>query len=425
MNALKVILLILGIMVLAQVNDWPFLNQLVVALVGLLIVAYVWSRLSLRSVSITRETSTDRSQVGQPVAERIELRNRGWFPKLWLEVRDYSTLPVHQASRVVHVRGRGRTEWRVETLCVRRGRYRVGPLMVRSGDPFGLFPRSMRVPGSHELIVYPATVDVSRFSLPRGNISGGKATPQRNPFVTPSIAGVRDYTTGDAFNRISWAATARLGKLMIKEFDFDPSADVWLVLDLEQTQHRAAGEVRAAAAGPDGMGLHGWLDSTAEYAVTIAASLARRCLDEGRSVGLIASGGFHEVIPADRSDRQYIKILETLAVVRADGNRPLAEVLMLEGGRFGRQSGLIAITPSTDEAWVAAMVGIVGRQVPAAAIVVEPATFAPADGSLLVVSGLVAAGIPTHLVKHGDDIGIALSSTHGSGSPVGGRTHDG
>ncbi len=423
MNALKVVLLLLGIVVLAQVNDWPFLNQLVVALLGLLIVAYVWSRLSLRSVSITRVTSADRAQVGQQVAERIEVRNRGWFPKLWLEVRDYSTLPGHEASRVVHVRGRSRTVWEVDTLCVRRGRYRVGPLVVRSGDPFGLFPRSMRVPGSHELIVYPATVDVSGFPLPRGTISGGRATPKRNPFITPSVAGIREYSSGDAFNRISWAATARLGKLMIKEFDFDPSADIWLVLDLEREHHRsAAPEATRASAGREAFE---WLDSTEEYAVTIAASLARRCLDEGRSVGLIASGGFHEVIPADRSDRQYMKILEALAVIRAEGVRPLAEVLLVEGRRFGRQSGLVTITPSTDEGWVAAMVEIVGRQVPASAIVVEPSTFAPADGSLFVVSGLVAAGIPTQLVKYGDDIGSTLSSGRGPGAPVGGQARDG
>ncbi len=423
MNAFKVVLLLLGIVVLAQINDWPFLDQLVAVLVGLLIVAYVWSRLSLRSVSIERETSTDRAQVGQTVTERIEVCNRSRLAKLWLEVRDYSTLAGHEASRVVHVRGRGRTEWRVETRCGRRGRYRIGPLVVRSGDPFGLFPRSLRVPGSHELIVYPATLDVSGFALPPGSLSGGRATPQRNPFVTPNVTGIRDYSSGDAFNRISWAATARLGKLMVKEFDVDPSSDIWLVLDLDQAYHRSA-VCRGNGAGP-GPVVPDWLDSTEEYAVAVAASLARRCLDEGRNVGLIASGAFHEVIPADRSDRQYIKILETLAVVRADGHWPLAEVLLLEGRRFGRQSALVAITPSTDEGWVEAMVDIVGRRVPAAAIVVEPSTFGPAEGSLLVVSGLSAAGIPTQLVKYGDEIGSALTAGRKLGATAGGRTLDG
>ena len=38
--------------------------------------------------------------------------------------------------------------------------------------------------------------------------------------------------SSDGFNRISWSATARLGRLMVKEFDQDPTADVWVVLDL-------------------------------------------------------------------------------------------------------------------------------------------------------------------------------------------------
>ena len=424
MNALKVVLLLLGTVVLAQANDWPFLDQLVAALLGLLIIAYVWSRLSVRSISIHRETSTDRAQVGQTVTEQLEVRNRSRWAKLWLEVRDYSTLPGHEASRVVHIRGRGQTAWSVTTACTRRGRYRIGPLVVRSGDPFGLFPRSLSVPGSHELIVYPATVEIGGFALPAGNLSGGRATPQRNLFVTPNVSGVREYVSGDGFNRISWAATARSGKMMVKEFDFDPSADVWLVLDLDRTHHRSAvgGEAAAAITPP---GVPGWLDSTEEYAVTTAASVARRCLEEGRSVGLIASGAFHEVIPADRSDRQAFKILETLAVVRGDGHRPLAEVLLAEGRRFGRQSGLVVITPSTDETWVEALADIVDRRVPAAAIVVEASTFAPADGALLVVSALAAAGVSTHLLKYGDEIGSALATSHGFSAPIGGRRLDG
>jgi uncharacterized protein (DUF58 family) len=144
--------------------------------------------------------------------------------------------------------------------------------------------------------------------------------------------------------------------------------------------------------------------------VTIAASLTHRCLDQGRSVGIIASGAHYEVIPADRSDRQYVKILETLAVVEADGHRPLAEVLVAEARRFTRQSTLIVITSSTDEAWVRMMAEITGKRVRSAAIFVEPETFGQAPSSLMIVSGLLAAGIPTHLIKYGDDISRALSS---------------
>jgi uncharacterized protein (DUF58 family) len=222
---------------------------------------------------------------------------------------------------------------------------------------------------------------------------------------------VRDYTPSDGFNRISWSATARLGRLMVKEFDQDPTADVWIVLDLHQVPHRAA--TRPVNWAPDDRGqwpAEAWLDSTEEYAVTVAASLAGRFLEEGRNVGLIASGAHLETIPADRSDRQLVKMLETLAVVRADGVLTLAELLTVEGRRLGRHDFMTVITPSLDERWVAALAEIAQRGVRVSAVLIEPGTFGSAPSPLLMVSALAAAGIPAHLVKYGEPIASAFAS---------------
>jgi uncharacterized protein (DUF58 family) len=152
-----------------------------------------------------------------------------------------------------------------------------------------------------------------------------------------------------------------------------------------------------------------WLDSTEEYAVTVAASLARRFLQEGRNVGLIASGAHLETIPADRSDRQLVKMLESLAVVRADGTLSLAELLAAEGRRFGRYDYGIVITPALYERWVAALTEIAQRGVQVAAVLIEPETFGQEPSSLLIVSALAAAGIPAHLVKYGEPVARAFA----------------
>ena len=408
---LKVVLLLVAALGLGQATGWRVADHLALALLGLLVAAWVWSKLSLRDLAVSRDAAGDRAQVGQTLRETIEIRNDGRLAKLWVEVVDYSTLPDHAVSRAVHVRGGRRVRWQVETRCVRRGRYRLGPVALRSGDPLGIFPARRTTAEQREVVVYPAEVDLRGFPAPSGVLAGGEAVDRRNPFVTPSVAGVRDYAPGDPFNRISWASTARLGRLMVKEFDLDPTADVWLVLDLERSVQVVAD--RPATFVPNARGewpIDAWLDSTTEYAVTIAASLAHRFLDQGRNVGLIATGNHHEVIPADRSARQGPKIRESLAVVRADGSLPLGQVLVAEGRRFGRQSSLIVITASTAEDWVAAMAQIVGRRVRAAAVVVEPETFGAAPSSLLAVSGLVAAGVATHLVKYGDDIAGSLGA---------------
>ncbi len=411
MTVLRLIVLIIGVAVIAQVADWQPLDRLAIGLIALLLLAFAWSKWSVRNLSITRRADTDRAQVGQQIRERISIRNSGMLAKLWLEAKDYSSFPGHSASRVVHARGHNTVEWVIETVAARRGRFHLGPMRIKSGDPFGLFPTKLEVPATIDVLVYPAAVDVSGFPLPIGILSGGNTTERRTPFTTASVSGIRDYVPGDAYNRISWASTARTGRLMVKEFDHDPSSDVWIVLDLDR-QHsvRAVRPLGIAANQAGEWPVEAWLDATEEYAVTVAASLTHRCLDQGRNVGLISTGAHYEVIPADRSDRQYVKILETLAVVDADGHRPLAEVLVAEARRFTRQSTLIVITSSTDESWIRMLAEITGKRVRSAAIFVEPETFGQAPSSLMIVSGLLAAGISTHLIKYGDDIRRALST---------------
>lgn len=415
MNGLKLAIIAVVILILAQLNQWDVLDNVFFTFIGLLGIAYVWSLLSLRGVTVLRDARSDRAQVGQTFQERIRVRNQSRLGKLWVELLDQSNLPGHLVSKVVHLGSHDSNRWRVDTVAARRGQFRIGPMLLRSGDPFGLFPRYRVIPETTELLVYPATVDLSAFALPVGELPGGSAIQRRTPFITPNAAGVRDYFPGDAFNRIAWRATARTGKVMVKEFELDPTADLWIVLDLDASVQEGAlsGSAMPAMQTSD-VPLSFWLDSTEEYGVTIAASLARHFLNQNRNVGLIVNESPTTVIPADRGGRQMLKILEQLAVARANGDMPLAELLVAEGGLFTRNSTVITITPSTDESWVQAVINIVTRNVQSVSVVIEPNTFGGQDSSLMVVSDLASVNIPTYLVKYGDDISQALS-THAAG----------
>src|SRR3712207_4454350 len=122
MNALKLIALVIAVFVISQLNQWPILDKVFFALVALLFIAKLWSRFSLVGLALTRDTRTDRAQVGQPLLERVRLENRSRLRKLWVEVLDHSDLPGHRVSKVVHLGPHDSTRWRVETICARRGR---------------------------------------------------------------------------------------------------------------------------------------------------------------------------------------------------------------------------------------------------------------------------------------------------------------
>lgn len=415
MTGFRLAVLVLGALVFAQINDWRPLDQILVAGAAVLSLAYLWSKSSLRGIAVTRRVPSDRAQVGMVVSDQISVQNRSIIGKLWLEVRDHSSLPEHGASRVINLGPRTSIEWMARTVCARRGRFQLGPVSLRSGDPLGVFPAQLRMKGSIDLLVYPAVIDLPGFVLPASSLSGGPVPDRRTQTVTPMVTGIREYVQGDAFNRISWSATARLARLMVKEFDVDPTSDVWIILDLH-ADHRALARSWFPRNDPaEGHApVEAWLDSTDEYAVTIVSSLARSCLDQGRAIGMIATGAHYEVIQADRSDRAYIKMLESLAIVVADGQRPLSEVLVAESRRFTRNSSLIVVTSSPDPAWMDALEMIKSRRVQSSVVYVDPTSF-DSNGlhdrspvADLLRDRMAHARIKFYVVHHGDRIADAL-----------------
>ncbi len=365
MGALKLGLIAAVLFAIAIVNDWSTPDRLIITLVVVLVIAWIWTRLSLQRLALTRSLTLDRVRAGEWVTEELSLGNLALLPKLWVEVRDLSSLPGHHAGRVVHLGSRGTSTWSTTTRCERRGRYRLGPIAISSGDAFGLFESRKMIPATHELIVYPPKVDVSDIPMPMANMSGGRASHVNPSLAAHQISGIREYSTGDPLNRISWNATARLGRMMVKEFDPEPTSDIWIMLDLnepDETDHEP-NPASPRSAGPS-------VDEALEYAIAVAGSVAERCLADGRKVGMIVNRSMPIRLDADNSQRQWFRVFETLAVASSFGHRSLFEAIQAESRRFSRNSGLIVITSSASRDWVMAAQSLVQRQVPVTAVLV-------------------------------------------------------
>ena len=386
----------------------------------LLLISFFWTWINIRTIRLARITRARRAQVGRSMEERFAVTNTSFIPKLWLEVRDHSDLPGHCASHVVKgLRGKGRFGWRVNTLCLRRGRYTLGPITLTSGDPFGFFQIQRELTPTSHVVVYPMTVEIARFALPVGILPGGDALRRRTHYTTANAAGVRDYSPGDSFNRIHWRSTARRNRLIVKEFELDPLADIWLFPDMCQAVQWAApdrDESNTAADRP----LH-WarpekhrLDpSTEEYIVTVAASLAQYFLRRDRAVGMITYAQEREAIQADRGERQLNKILETLAVGRGLGQIPIDHLLYAEIDQLPRGTTLILITSTTDELIVSLAHHLERRGVRVMVVLVDPASFGPYPSAQGVASMLRAAGMPTYVVRRDDALEEVLSQRVG------------
>ena len=389
-------------------------------LTAILILSFFWSRTTISNVQLRRLTRSRRSQVGQFVEEQFEITNQGFLPKLWLEIEDFSTLPWHtEASRVISNLGRGRAyRWQVRTLSTQRGRFRLGPLSIHSGDPLGIFDQTQQISSTSFVVIYPPTVELTAFEPSISNLAGGEARHRKTYQVTTNAAGVRDYTPGDSLNRIHWASTARTRRLMTKEFELDPTADIWIYLDL----YRRAASALDWTATPPAYGLFAvekrrtqpgleLPPSTTEYAITVAASLARYFLLRNRAVGMNCRGNTREFLQADRGERQLGKILEALAVVEAAGDLPFSHLIATDGIRLGRNDTLLAISADPNVDWAIALQQLQRRGVNSIAVIVDGSTFGSSADFLPIRVELEAVGIPTYVVRRGDPIDQALAQT--------------
>ncbi len=410
-----VIGLLLASLAGALVTGRDLFYNLVYLWLAIIVIAALWTWTAINHIRIGRHTRALRAQVGRPLEERLSVRNTSNVPKLWLEVRDHSDLPGHSASLVVDSLGPMRERvWVARTICRERGRFRLGPLTLTSGDPFGLFQVTRPVPQTTHIVVYPLTVDLPDFSLPLGPMPGGDALRRRTHYVTANASGVRDYAPGDSFNRIHWASTARRDRLIVKEFELDPLSDTWLFLDGDR-------DVQAALPTPEPetlvvQGL--WptthektqvAPNTEEYGVTVTASLAQYFARRDRTVGLVTYGRTREVVQPDRGERQLTKILETLAVFRAQGRVRLADSLALESQQLPRWSTLILVTAAWDVGWVLSAQSLKRHGLRVVAVVLDQASFGGDHSATAAVEALWSGGIPAFRIKNGDDLVSALS----------------
>ncbi len=421
---LYLILAIILLWILALNSNLPagrsFFSSLAYLGTGGLILSYVWSRLSIGAVEIRRFTRSRHSQIGQRVDELFELTNHSRTPKLWLELTDFSTLPAHDSSRIVSNLMRGsRRRWQVRTQCMVRGRYQLGPLRLRSSDPLGLFVQEQYLATQTPIIVYPYTVELPNFAPVISDLAGDERIRLRTHIITTNASSVRDYAPGDSQNRIHWLSTARTGRLITKEFELDPSAHVWVYLDLYQqpeislpwTQENEiltpfSFRMRPYFPKPREVELP---PSTTEYAVTVAASILRHFIQRNRAVGLAAYGQTHVSLPVDRGERQLLRMLETLAVLEAEGEVALADFILADGIHLSRSETLIVVTADPDPRWVYALRELRSRGTHSLAIVIDSQTFDERVNLKPVWVELQAAKIPHYRVAKDQKLDQALA----------------
>lgn len=322
--------------------------------------SYIVTRVGLADIEAGYAISQLSGHVGDRLRVTYTIRNTGRLPKPWLEIHNPTSLPGGLPGRALSLGSRSERSWMVRVPLTRRGHFRIDPLQVRTGDPFGFFEASAGVGHGFTLVVYPRIDALPFWRLPPASIEGAHAAPERTLQTTALATAVRPYAPGDSMNRIHWRTTARASEIFVKEFELEQTTDVWLYLDLDAEYEAGEGD-----------------NSTTEVAIRAAASIADKAIAENRAVGLTVSGHHAIVVPADRGARQRLKILQLLAAVEADGSTPLDEVLVTGIGRLRRGMTAVVVTATHDPAFIRPLATLRSRGVGVVVVALDQALFAP------------------------------------------------
>jgi uncharacterized protein (DUF58 family) len=379
-----------------------------------------------RSIRLTRQPEFWRASVGDIFKEQYEIQNTSRLGGGWVEIHNQMPLPFASGSRLLpRLQPKEKQSFVARTWLTRRGGFPMGPTLVTVSDPLGLFRSQRRFPADRSLLVLPMVFPIRAFLAPPGFLPGGQVIRRKSMDVTPHAAGVRSYIPGDPMKQIHWPTTARRRQLMVKEFEQDPQAEVWIFLDAED-RVQASKEYQTPA-----MPLESLLfsrkpkltlpPSTLEYGISIAASLAHYFIDQGRAVGLVVQDRAYAMIPPERSQRQEMKILETLAFVEGQGHLSVSALVGAHARLLPQGSSAILLTPTTAPELLMVADDLQRRNLRPVVILLAAASFDGRQGGDELGRRLIEQGVPVRLVDCGADLAETLSSFF----PTGISSHDG
>lgn len=191
------------------------------------------------------------------------------------------------------------------TVCDRRGLHRYGPLPLRSRGPFDFFQTRHTVAAPAEILIYPAYHRLQRLHLLETRELAERQTARVG--LGTEVVGTREYRPGDSLRQIHWRSTARIGRLVVKEFAEEDQPSLTVMLDLETTA---------------GVGREKY--STFETAIRVAASLGYYATRHDVPFRLAGSSPKWR---APASPLSWWAMLNYLAKVQNDGQESLARVL--------------------------------------------------------------------------------------------------
>ncbi len=334
---------------LVLAGTWFAVRPLVLAglLLGLVCLRAAWVRAHRVQGSFDVQAAILREGDALPFSVQSQGGPRRPAPMQW-RLRLPAVTQVLDGSNCATILARGTRQHKghFEAQFPLFGVQEVGPLEIRSSDPFGLV--------FHEGEVAPAILKRVRprfEELRDGVVHSKQQRPQIGVFEINRAGnafdffGLRDYVVGDRPRDINWKASARRGQIIVNQYQRDNDSEIVLLVDARDQSlvgHQAQAPYRRSVRA-----------SLAIAAAHLRARDAVRLVVYGRDLGQDNHTG---------PDRQINGMVDLLTELAPGGSEPLEDVLHRVLPSMRPRSPVVLLSSLVGDPTVAASVALLASR---------------------------------------------------------------
>jgi uncharacterized protein (DUF58 family) len=397
LNAVVFLILTVFTVSVAIYFNNPLLVFTAIFLVTTNVVLFVWAHSAVRHLAITR-IPPKLAVAGQRIEVGIELVNAHRSTRYGLlgfdlhggltPGQEYSPVAFLVAQQGVPVFSR------YALVPARRGIYSLGPLYMYGGDPFGFYKCWHKIETTTELTVLPRPLAYRALQMESiSQVTREELATIPVPGTSTEFLGVRDYVAGEPLRHVHWRTSARMGRLISRQYERNVAASVSALLLCDE-----------------GMLVGTTIESPLEYSITMIASMANATASQQFHFSYLSIQGDKHDRLSGIGPRFYQELAVRLARLKAGGQVRWDTAPRLIANLLPSDSSLIVFTSSlgAESATVLSRLAVHFRQM----VVVTFNRESFERGKQNTTSGRISLGNGYRIVEIGfqDDLKRALGT---------------
>lgn len=318
---------------------WLFLGSLWLIVWGY---SSIWKKTISGKLDISFQAADDLLIAGDIVTLTTVIQNPSWLPmplvEVWLQLpegmeADYGDRWKPAVMYSTYLLPKQRVSFQQNLKCCARGYHRLGDVEIKLGDGLGLSTVYEETETQLALLVRPRPLEDTQFQILCEELIGETSVIRWYQEDASRLQGIRSYQSGDPFRYLHWAATARTGNFMVKQFETTSESQIYVVPNAQFFEtHRAGGS-----------------KLTLEYQYQIAATLLCLAQDQQYSYGLYTNAAWQGIgtltRQADRGSNHLEMLLTLLGGLTHQAVCSFAELLLQIRETVSQSSTLVLLTP--------------------------------------------------------------------------------